>query len=101
MISSLMQWLEKRRGLRQLWKADAQMLVERDERNAYYTAQRLAARSRVAGDQTSFFHWTKVASEIARRSPLAEMDFSIVEEIVAEEFKKSSRIRKGPVSGPS
>lgn len=100
MISYLRQWLEKRRRLRQLWKSDAQMLIERDEPNAYYTAQRLAARSRATGDRSGFFHWTKVAVEVARRSSVAEMDISVVEEIASDEFKKS-RTRESSVFDPS
>jgi hypothetical protein len=100
MIFSLKQWLEKRRRLRQLWKSDAQTLIERDEPNAYYTAQRLAARLRATGDQSGFFHWTKVAAEVARRSSVAEMDISVVEEIASDEFKKS-RTRESSASDPS
>lgn len=86
MFGIVRKWMEKRRALRHLWQTDAQSLIEQDERNAYYAAQRLAARSRARRDQASFFHWAKVAAEIARRSPLTEMNYSVVEAIVAEEL---------------
>jgi len=72
--------------LRRLWREDAQALIEQDEPNAYYTAQRLAARCRARGDKDSFFHWAKVAAEVARLSPLTEMNYAVVEAIVAEEL---------------
>jgi hypothetical protein len=40
----LMRWIERRRAIRQAWQSDARELIERDEPNAYYNAQRLAAR---------------------------------------------------------
>ena len=61
------------------------MLIIRHERKAYYVAQRLAARYRAAGDNAEFWHWAKVASEVARLSPNAEMDLSVVEAITQEE----------------
>jgi hypothetical protein len=97
MISYLRQWVEKRRAVRRLWKADAQTLIEGNEPEAYYTAQRLAARSRAIGDQLGFFHWTKVAAEVARRSSIAKMDISVVDGIVSDEFENSST-RSGSVS---
>lgn len=56
LASFLTKWLEKRRQIRGLWKADARELIARDERNAYYDAQRLAARSRASGDIAGFVH---------------------------------------------
>ena len=91
MISTFRNWVKKRRALRELWKADARSLVQRDERNAYYIAQRLAARSRASGDPDGFFHWSKVAAEVARRSRIAEMDFATVDAIVREEQKHKNQ----------
>ncbi len=79
-------WMGKRREMRRLWQADARQLIGLDERSAYYTAQRLAARSRASGDVVSFFHWAKVAAEVARLSPVAEMNLAVVESIVSEEL---------------
>ncbi len=90
MLSLFRSWLQKRRQLRALWKADAQELIARDERNAYYTAQRLAARSRAIGDPNGFLHWAKVAAEVARSSAVAEMDYSVVQSIVREECARNS-----------
>ena len=64
------------------------MLLEQFEKDAYYTAQRLAARSRFRGDREGFWHWAKVAAEVARISPDVEMDMAIVERIVEEERRE-------------
>lgn len=63
-------------------------MIERHGRYAYYEAQRQAARSRAQGDGSGFWHWAKVASEVARLSPVAEMDMKIVQAIVDEEMRK-------------
>jgi hypothetical protein len=89
MFSLFQRWLEKQRELRRLWQTDALELIDRDERQAYYTAQRLAARSRAKGDSQSMLHWAKVAAEVARLSPRAEMDKSVVEAIVEEELSSA------------
>jgi hypothetical protein len=90
MFGIVRKWMEKRRALRHLWQTDAQTLIEQDEPNAYYTAQRLAARCRARGDKASFFHWAKVAAEVARLSPATEMNYSVVEAIVAEELRRTN-----------
>ncbi len=84
-IRALFRWLERRRAIRRQWQADARRLIDDDEPGAYYFAQRSAARSRIAGDRAGFWHWAKVASEIARRSAIAEMDRAVVQRIVDEE----------------
>lgn len=76
--------------LRRLWQDDARVLIEQDERNAYYAAQRLAARCRARGDRDSFFHWAKVAAEVARLSTITEMNYSVVEAIVNEELSNAA-----------
>lgn len=86
MIAAWRRWIEKRRSIRRLWQADAKELIRIDERQAYYAAQRLAARARAEGDRHSFAHWAKVAAEVARLSPVAEMDYAVMEAIVAEEM---------------
>ena len=91
MLSFLMGWVRKRRMLRKLWQADAQHLIDADERNAYYSAQRLAAKSRATGDADGFFHWSKVAAEVARRSSVAEMDFAVVQSIARAELGETGR----------
>lgn len=91
MFQFLVNWLEKRRSIRQRWQADARTLILNDERNAYYAAQRLAARSRSEGKAAEFWHWAKVASEVARLSPHAEMDLSVVQSIADEESDRSKR----------
>jgi len=70
-------------------RRDAQTLIECDECNAYYAAQRLAARSRALGDGQAFVHWAKVAAEVARRSSLAGMDYAVVKAIVDDELAKT------------
>jgi len=84
-------WIEKRRQIRQRWQQDARTLIEKHGRQAYYEAQRLAARSRAQGDRSGFWHWAKVASEIARLSPVAEMDMKVVQTIADEEMQKHRR----------
>lgn len=91
MFGTVHKWIEKRRALRRLWQTDAQALIEQDERNAYYTAQRLAARSRARGDHASFFHWAKVAAEVARLSTITEMNYSVIEDIVTEELSNTAK----------
>lgn len=88
MFRSLTDWIEKRRQIRRGWQRDAQTMVERHGRHAYYEAQRLAARSRAIRDKSDFWHWAKVASEVARLSPVAEMDMKMVQEITDEEMRK-------------
>lgn len=86
MFSLFRRWYGRRQELRRLWQADALALIQSDERNAYYAAQRLAARSRAMGDWQGFYHWAKVAAEVARRSNVAEMDLAVVEAVAAEEL---------------
>lgn len=89
MIVVIRRWLEHRCAIRRRWQADARRLVAAEEANAYYEAQRRAARARVRGERTEFYHWAKVAAEIARISPQAEMDIEMVTAIVAEEERRS------------
>ncbi|WP_245429523.1 hypothetical protein [Mesorhizobium sp. DCY119] len=69
-------------------------LIEEDEPRAYYSAQRLAARSRKQGDLAGYRHWAKVASEVARQSGVAEMDRAVLQRIVDEE-SATDRSRAG------
>lgn len=89
----LRKWIERRRAIRKLWREDARALIARDERNAYYHAHRLAARARAQGDTASFLHWAKVAAEVARASPNAEMEMAVVDAIVAEELERPTDLR--------
>ncbi|MDQ8700600.1 hypothetical protein [Hyphomicrobium sp. LHD-15] len=86
MFGFIQQWLDRRRQLRALWKADARILLRANERTAYYEAQRLVARSRARGDNHGFWHWAKVAAEIARLSDNVEMDLATLKAIAAEEL---------------
>jgi hypothetical protein len=90
MIEKLRDWIKKRQQLRALWRADAELLLRRDERNAYYDAQRLAARCRANKNSDGFSHWAKVAAEVARRSAVTEMDICVVAAIVDEELSRSA-----------
>jgi hypothetical protein len=85
MFGTLFRWLQRRRDIRRRWQADARRLIGEDESRAYYSAQRRAARSRKQGDRAGFWHWAKVASEVARLSPIAEMDRAVLQRIVDEE----------------
>lgn len=66
------------------------MLLEQFGTEAYYTAQRLAERSRFRGDRAGFWHWAKVAAEVARISSEVEMEMAVVERIVEEERHQRS-----------
>lgn len=66
-------------------QADARVLIQENEHKAYYAAQRLAARSRAEGNRGEFWHWARVASEVARVSSVAEMDLEVVKAIADEE----------------
>jgi hypothetical protein len=61
------------------------LFVAADEVNAYYQAQRRATRARRRGDRAEFYHWAKVAAEVARLTPLARMDIETLRTIVADE----------------
>lgn len=89
MFAALGRWFEHRRAIRRRWQADARRLVVAEEISAYYAAQRRAARARVRGENAEFCHWAKVAAEIARTAPQAEMDLARVTAIVAEEERRS------------
>lgn len=85
MIAFLRQWIEHRRAIRRRWQGDARRLAASDPDNAYYEAQRRAARSRAQGNAGESWHWAKVASEVVRIEPRAEMNFEIVKVIADEE----------------
>lgn len=78
MLRFLHRWLGHRRAIRRRWQTDAKLLAGRDPVRAYYEAQRRAFRSRSECDFQEYWHWAKVASEIARIEPRAEMDFDIL-----------------------
>lgn len=89
MLVTLNHWIAKRRQIRKLWQSDARRLASEFGRSAFYEAQRRAARARFSGDGDGFVHWAKVASEVARISPIAEMDFHVVRRIVEEEHARA------------
>lgn len=88
MLTAIGRWIERRRTIRRRWQADARALVAADEVNAYYEAQRRAARARVRADRAEFYHWAKVAAQVARIAPLAEMDIDIVRAVVGDEERR-------------
>lgn len=91
MFDLFFNWIEKRRQIRLRWQRDARILIEQHGREAYYEAQRLAARCRAQTDRSGFWHWAKVASEVARLSPAAEMNMKVVQTITDEEMRKHRR----------
>lgn len=93
MSGLLRQWLESRRAVRRKWQADARALVARDDAGSYYEAQRLAARAKTSGQAGEFLHWAKVAAEVARISPRAEMDLAVVQAIVDDETRRGADVR--------
>lgn len=89
MLAALRRWIENRKLIRRRWQTDARRLVRHDDLNAYYEAQRLAARARAAGKGSEFIHWAKVAAEVARISPRARMDIAVVRAIVDEKARRT------------
>lgn len=85
MICFLRQWIERRRAIRRRWQEDARRLAATDPVNAYYEAQRRAARSRAQDLTNEYWHWAQVASEVARIEPRAKMDFEVVKAIADQE----------------
>lgn len=57
---------------------------------AYYDAHRLAACARFGGDRDGFFHWARVAAEVARIGD-SPMDMAVVRAIVDEEERRATR----------
>ena len=85
MIGFLRRWLAHRRAIRRRWQADARLFAISDPAGSYYEAQRRAFHSWSTGDLDEFGHWSKVASEIARREPRAEMDFAVLKALSDQE----------------
>ena len=81
MWNGLRRWIEERAARRRRCRVDARTLAAIEERTAYYEAQR-------RGQHSEFLHWAKVAAEIARIAPRAEMDFRVVTAIVDAEFDR-------------
>jgi hypothetical protein len=89
MLGRLRHWIDHRRALRKCWQYDAKRLLAAEETNAYYEAQRRATRARVRSDRTEFYHWAKVAAEIARLSPQVEMNITVLKRIVDDEERRN------------
>jgi len=85
MFGWLATWFRKRRNAGSTIQADARRLIAHDEGNAYYNAQRLAARARAHGNAGETLRWIRVAAEIARTSR-AEMDIERVKQVTDEEL---------------
>jgi hypothetical protein len=85
MLRLLAKWVAHRRTTRRRWQADARLLATSDPAGSYYEAQRRAFHSRSGGDLDEFWHWSKVASEIARIEPRAEMDFVVLRTLFDQE----------------
>lgn len=88
MFGIFRRWIGHRRDLRQRWQEDARRLLGAEETEAYYEAQRRATQARVRGDRNEFYHWAKVAAEVARLSANVEMDIAVLRTIVAEEERR-------------
>jgi hypothetical protein len=88
MLAAIRRWVEHRRAIRRRWQADARRLILAEEVNAYYEAQRRATRARLKSETGEFYHWAKVAAEVARIAPQAAMDVDVVREIVTEEERR-------------
>jgi len=88
MFRKIARWIAYRRDLRGRWQEDARRLLLAEETNAYYEAQRRATRSRVRRNRAEFYHWAKVAAEVARLSPEVEMNIDVVRRVVFEEERR-------------
>lgn len=71
--------------MRSRWQSDACSLVADQPRTSYYEAQRRAAAARRDGDADEFWHWSKVAAEVARICPEADMNLETLKRIVDRE----------------
>ena len=91
MLRPIINWIEKRRQIRRSWQHDARVMLQNHRSRACYEAQRRAARARAEHDRDSFWHWAKVAAEVARLSPDVEMDMKIVQAIADAELDKPNR----------
>jgi len=89
MLAAITSWIDRRRALRWRWQEDARRLLMAEESNAYYQAQRRATLYRMRGDKVEFYHWAKVAAEVARISPEVEMNIVTLRAIVSEEERRS------------
>ena len=67
-------FFDKWRASRALWKADARRLIAIEKRTAFHAAQVEIARARHRGDRSEAWHWAKVAAEVARICPEADLD---------------------------
>lgn len=85
MIRFLTQWLARRRAIRRRWQDYARLLAISDPAGSYHEAQRHAFHSRSDGDFNECWHWAKVASEIVRIEPRAEMDFAVLQALSDQE----------------
>jgi|TARA_A100001391_G_scaffold65878_5_gene41519 hypothetical protein len=85
MLRVLTNWINRRRDIRRRWQGDARTMLLNHGKCAYYEAQRCAARARVRNDRHGFWHWAKVAAEVARLSPDVEMDVKTVQAIADAE----------------
>lgn len=81
LFRALSDWIDRRRQIRLRWQHDARTLLHSYDRHAYYEAQRRAAHARTQHDRPAFWHWAKVAAEVARLSPEVEMDLGIVQAV--------------------
>jgi hypothetical protein len=84
----LRHWIDHRYELRRRWQDDAKRLLAAEEANAYYEAQRRATRARIRRDRGEFYHWAKVAAEIARLSPEVDMNIKVLKRVVDEEERR-------------
>lgn len=62
------------RARRARWKEDAKRLVAIDPPTAFHAAQVEVARARSVQDRAEAWHWMKVAAEVARICPEADLD---------------------------
>jgi hypothetical protein len=85
MIRVLTRRLPHRRAIRRRWQADVRLLAISDPAGSYYEAQRRPFHSRSTGDLNEFWHWSKVASEIALIEPRADMDFAVLKALSDQE----------------
>lgn len=81
-------WIVRRAARRQACMADARRLIMEDERQAYYAAHRCAACARADGDAAQFMQWTKMAKEVAKQLPLAEMDRDTLQRIIDDALSR-------------
>jgi hypothetical protein len=90
----LKRWIARQREIRRRWRANASRLVRLDPQTAYLWGPTTGGAIPRSGDASEFLHWTKVAAEVARIAPAAEMEIAVVQAIFDDEMRRRTAFHK-------